>query len=381
MAIRDLFRRKQSPQSAPSRKTSATGPVVAYHSSGRVVWSARDTSSLTKTGYCGNLVGFRAVKLIAEAAADFTPISEEVSVPQTDQTAVHERELPIVMTRSEARETLEHWIATSRSSRESIQFSLPLSHRHLGVGDRFVFDDDLTEYRVDQVENGPDQIINAVRVDHTNFVSAPPIVEHSEIAPHVPSLPMHSVLIDCPNVTEDDIPHAPYVAVSADPWSGPVAVYASDGGQDYSQEVLIPNRSVIGRTTTAIVSKSSAIEDKGIGCVVEIGAGRLQSISQASAAAGYNLAVLGNPETQVWEVIQFLTAELVGPSRYRLRNIRWWLRGTDAERPDIWPEGTQFILLGLSRRKSHCARPTAITRAATALAQHPEGQWIHPITR
>jgi len=97
---------------------------------------------------------------------------------------------------------------------------------------------------------------------------------------------------------------------------------------------------VIGRTTSAIVSKSSAVEDKGIGCVVDIGAGRLQSISQASTAAGYNLAVLGNPESQVWEVIQFLTAELVGPSRYRLHNIRWGLRGTDAERPDIWPEGT-----------------------------------------
>lgn len=69
MAIRDLFRRKQSVQPAPQRKTSATGPVVAYHSSGRVVWSARDTVSLTKTGYCGNPVGFRAVKLIAEAAA------------------------------------------------------------------------------------------------------------------------------------------------------------------------------------------------------------------------------------------------------------------------------------------------------------------------
>jgi len=159
----------------------------------------------------------RVSLLFEQADADFTPISEEVSVPQTDQTAVHERELPIVMTRSEARETLEHWIATSRSSRESIQFSLPLSYRHLGVGDRFVFDDDLTEYRVDQVENGPYQIIKAVRVDHTNFVSAPPIVEYSEIAPHVPALPVHSVLIDCPNVTEDDIPHAPYVAVSAGP--------------------------------------------------------------------------------------------------------------------------------------------------------------------
>ncbi|QUJ77400.1 phage portal protein [Sulfitobacter albidus] len=50
-------------------KASATGRVVAMHSSGRVAWSPRDTVSLTKTGFAANPVGFRCVKLIAEAAA------------------------------------------------------------------------------------------------------------------------------------------------------------------------------------------------------------------------------------------------------------------------------------------------------------------------
>ena len=54
---------------APEAKASATGPVIAYASSGRVAWSPRDAVSLTKTGFMGNPVGFRAVKLIAEAAA------------------------------------------------------------------------------------------------------------------------------------------------------------------------------------------------------------------------------------------------------------------------------------------------------------------------
>ena len=53
----------------PERKASATGPVVAYQTSGRVAWSPRDAVSLTKVGFCGNPVGYRAVKLIAEAAS------------------------------------------------------------------------------------------------------------------------------------------------------------------------------------------------------------------------------------------------------------------------------------------------------------------------
>ena len=54
---------------APDRKASAAGPVVAFHGAGRVAWSGRDTATLTRVGFTANPVGFRCVKLIAEAAA------------------------------------------------------------------------------------------------------------------------------------------------------------------------------------------------------------------------------------------------------------------------------------------------------------------------
>ncbi len=60
---------KRSEAKVPETKASATGRVVSYHSSGRVAWSARDTPSLTRAGFSANPIGFRSVKLIAEAAA------------------------------------------------------------------------------------------------------------------------------------------------------------------------------------------------------------------------------------------------------------------------------------------------------------------------
>jgi HK97 family phage portal protein len=54
---------------APGQKASAAGPVLALHGAGRVAWSPRDVVSLTRTGFLGNPVGFRSVKLISEAAA------------------------------------------------------------------------------------------------------------------------------------------------------------------------------------------------------------------------------------------------------------------------------------------------------------------------
>lgn len=63
------FFRGEEKTTTPEVKASATGRVDAVLGSGRVVWGPRDTVSLIRTGFTGNPVGFRCVKLISEAAA------------------------------------------------------------------------------------------------------------------------------------------------------------------------------------------------------------------------------------------------------------------------------------------------------------------------
>lgn len=60
---------KRAEVKVPETKASATGRVVAWGTSGRVAWSPRDAVSLARAGFQGNPIGFRAVKLISEAAA------------------------------------------------------------------------------------------------------------------------------------------------------------------------------------------------------------------------------------------------------------------------------------------------------------------------
>ncbi|MGF1445584.1 MAG: phage portal protein [Pikeienuella sp.] len=50
-------------------KASATGPVLAIHGIRSAAWTPRDTVSLIRTGYEGNVIGFRAARMVAEAAA------------------------------------------------------------------------------------------------------------------------------------------------------------------------------------------------------------------------------------------------------------------------------------------------------------------------
>ena len=73
----DFLKRRTA--QVPEVKASATGPVIAYHGAGRVAWSARDTGSLTRTGFAANPIGFRAVKLIAEAAASVPLVLQDAA--------------------------------------------------------------------------------------------------------------------------------------------------------------------------------------------------------------------------------------------------------------------------------------------------------------
>ena len=63
------FLRGGAGATVPEKKASAAGRIVAWPSSGRFSWTPRDTASLTRQGFTCNPVGFRSVKLIAEAAA------------------------------------------------------------------------------------------------------------------------------------------------------------------------------------------------------------------------------------------------------------------------------------------------------------------------
>ncbi|MEM6621579.1 MAG: phage portal protein [Pseudomonadota bacterium] len=61
-----LFRRSAEPE---AQKASATAPIMAFHGTGRAVWTPRDTASMARSGYEQNAIGFRAVRMVAEAAA------------------------------------------------------------------------------------------------------------------------------------------------------------------------------------------------------------------------------------------------------------------------------------------------------------------------
>ncbi len=76
MRIPSLAPRRTPPANQPARvsagaetKASAAGPLIAFHSAGRPVWTPRNYAALARQGYAQNAIVYRCVRLIAEASA------------------------------------------------------------------------------------------------------------------------------------------------------------------------------------------------------------------------------------------------------------------------------------------------------------------------
>jgi HK97 family phage portal protein len=68
--ILDFFRQGGAAEAEPPEtKASAAGRVIAWGMQGHTAWGPRDSAGLMRSGFIGNPVGFRCVKMIAEASA------------------------------------------------------------------------------------------------------------------------------------------------------------------------------------------------------------------------------------------------------------------------------------------------------------------------
>ena len=89
-------------------KASAAGHAIAWPSAGRVAWSPRDVVSLTRSGFTGNPIGFRAVKIIAEAAAALPLILQDQERPTRSKSC-----WPVRMRRRAGRRCLRRFTDSS----------------------------------------------------------------------------------------------------------------------------------------------------------------------------------------------------------------------------------------------------------------------------
>ncbi|MCG6557264.1 glycoside hydrolase TIM-barrel-like domain-containing protein [Ruegeria sp. 1NDH52C] len=284
-----------------------------------------------------------------QADANHDVVAEEAVLPDDATHAVSSNEMPLALTRAEGRQTVERWLAEARLGRDTIRFALPPSRLALGAGDVVRLPDAGDEigglYRVDRVEQAHMQLIEAVRVEPNVYLTSDMAEDRPVVQEFVPPVPVLPLLMDLPLITGDEVPHAPHVAVTAQPWPGTVAVYSSASDEAYRLDEIVATRAVIGVTETPLARARPGLWDRGDAVQVKLVAGELESRPLEAILNGENLAAIGDGSTDNWELFQFREAELIAPDTYLLRNRLRGQLGSDALMPDVWPAGSQFVLI------------------------------------
>lgn len=283
-----------------------------------------------------------------EADGDYEARAAESIFPDERTYSVSQSELPLVLTTAEGRGIVERWLIEARVARDMARFALPLSALSTGAGDvvRLDVGDVSALYRLDRVDHAGASLIEAVRVEPQVHVPSDAVNETPALRPYVPPLPVYPVFLDLPLLTGEEVPHAPHICASADPWPGGVAVYSSaTGDEGYALNRVLIESSTVGLTESEMLRAEPGYYDRGAALRVRIGSGALSSATEAALLSGANLAAVGDGTPENWELFQFRDATLVEPGVYELSMRLRGQLGTDGVMPNFWPMGSTFVLI------------------------------------
>ena len=281
-----------------------------------------------------------------DAQSSYEIRSVEARFPDEDSLNISQSDLPLALTRTEGQAAVERWLAEARVARDTVRFGLPKSRLAVGAGDVVSYAG--RRYRVDRVEQAEGQLLEAVRVEPGVYLPSDKADEAISVRPFVPPVPVLPVLLDLPLITGAEVPHAPYVAVAADPWPGTVAVWSSSDDSGYEVNRLVPAPAVIGVTESELRRHSPGLWDRGAPLRIKIAGGELASATQLAVLNGANAMAIGNGSGSNWEVFQFADVQLVAPDTYELSTRLRGQLGTDGVAPVAWPVGSTVVLLDLA---------------------------------
>ncbi len=234
-------------------------------------------------------------------------------------------DLSVVTNDAEATRRAEIWLQDLWAGRESAEFALPPSRLALTPGDVVGLTAGgrrrLVELR--ETVDAESRRVKARSIDPQVFDLA--LIAPRRPAPRLPPPlgPVHALVLDLPALGSEQPAILTRIAVFADPWPGPVAIWRSADGASFSRAALALAPAIVGTTLDPLPRGPLGRFDRRNQVRVELLGGVLAAVSDMDLLGGANAAALRRPDG-AWEVLQFAAAELVATRTYRLSRL---LRG------------------------------------------------------
>lgn len=255
-------------------------------------------------------------------------------------------DLPIVLPDQTAKTIADVTLFSFWMGRTSYQFDLPVRYVQLEPADVITVTVGGATHRMRITAtrlNAPVLHVEAIAEDVStfDFYSAPGST--SQLLQQTGNVPVTELmLLDLPAFPGDDadkgVLRMAACGLSAG-WAGAALYRSEDNGANYALVCSLDGASVIGVANDALPAGPTAVFDEaGSVTVVLVGDPQLQSVTEQAVLNGANAALLGS------EIVQFRSATLVEPGKYRLSGLLRGRLGTEWA-VDSHAAGERFVLL------------------------------------
>jgi len=283
---------------------------------------------------------------LARADEDYEAAPVEARRITVDTTRIASESFPMAVPPEEAERRCRRALMEAWVGRETAAFRLPPSRLALDPADaiRLAHDGRLVDLRLVSIADAEARGIEAVRQDRATYDLPPGDPRAASLTRAVVFGTPEAVLMDLPQLTEDQPAHRPFAAAHAMPWPGEIAVFRSPSTDGFELLTTFGTRARIGTLVSDLYAGPTSRFDLGNALVVDLLSGTLESVTDLTLFAGANaLAVESAPGT--WEIVQAGAAELLAPGRYRLARLLRGQRGTEGAMGNPAPAGARVVVL------------------------------------
>jgi len=283
---------------------------------------------------------------IARADEDYDTALVEAQRITVDTTRITSESFPMAVPPEEAERRCRRALLEAWTGRESAAFRLPPSRLALDPADviRLAHDGREIEFRLVSVADAEARRVEAIRQDRATYDLPPGDPRAASLTRPVVFGAPDAILMDLPQLSEDQPAHRPFVAAHAVPWPGEMAVFRSGSSDGFELLTTFGGRARIGVLVSDFWPGPTSRFDLGNVLVVDLLSGTLESVTDLALFGGANaLAVESAPG--IWEIVQAGAAELLAPGRYRLTRLLRGQRGTEGAMGNPAPAGARVVVL------------------------------------
>jgi len=283
---------------------------------------------------------------VARADEDYDAALVEARRITVDTTRIASESFPMAVPPEEAERRCRRALMEAWTGRETAAFRLPPSRLALDPADVVTLEHDGRHIplRLVSIADAEARGIEAVRQDRAAHDQPPGAPRPSSLSKAVVFGAPELVLLDLPQLTEDQPAHRPFAVAHAVPWPGEMAVFRSPSTDGFELLTTFGGRARIGTLVSEFYSGPTSRFDLGNALVIDLLSGTLESVTDLTLFGGAN-ALAVESALGVWEIVQAGVAELIAPGRYRLTRLLRGQRGTEAAMANPVQAGARVVVL------------------------------------